>query len=81
MAHICARKLTTIDSDNGVSPARHQAIIWTNAGMLLIGPLEKKNFSEISMEIQDAFGNVVRKLAAILSQSQFVNVIENIQRW
>ena len=80
MAHICARKLTTIDSDNGVSPDRHQAIIWTNAGMLLIGPLEK-NFSEISMEIQDVFGNVVRKLAAILSQPQFVNVIENIQRW
>ena len=28
-----------IGSDNGLSPDRHQAIIWTNAGILLIGPL------------------------------------------
>ena len=31
--------LTTIGSDNGLSPERCQAIIWTNAGILLIGPL------------------------------------------
>ena len=37
--HICIRKLTIIDSDNGLSPDRHQAIIWTNAGILVIGPL------------------------------------------
>ena len=35
-----------IGSDNGLSPARHQAIIWTNAGVLLIGPLGI-NFCEI----------------------------------
>ena len=34
--HICVDKL--IGSDNGLSPARRQAIIWTNAGILLIGP-------------------------------------------
>ena len=28
-----------IGSDNGLSPVRRQAIIWTNAGILLIGPL------------------------------------------
>ena len=33
-------------SDNGLAPGRHQAIIWTNAGILLIGPLGI-NFSEI----------------------------------
>ena len=33
--------LTIIDSDNGLWPGQHQAIIWTNAGILLIG-LEKK---------------------------------------
>ena len=33
--------LTLIDSDNGLWPGQHQAIIWTNAGILLIG-LEKK---------------------------------------
>ena len=41
---------TTIGSDNGLSPGRHQAIIWTSAGILLIGPLGT-NFSEILIEI------------------------------
>ena len=36
MTHICAGNLTAICSDNGLSPDRHQAIIWTNAGILLI---------------------------------------------
>ena len=31
--------------DNGLPPGWHQAIIWTNAGILLIGPLGT-NFSE-----------------------------------
>ena len=49
--HICFSKQITIGSDNGLSPVRRQAIIWTNAGILLIGPLGT-NFSEISIEIQ-----------------------------
>ena len=49
--HVCVGNLTTIGSDNGLSPDRRQAIIWTNAGILSIGPL-RINFSEISMEIQ-----------------------------
>ena len=53
MTHICVSNLTTIGSDNGLSPGRRQAIILTNAGMLLIGPFGT-NFSEISIEI-DAF--------------------------
>ena len=48
--HKCVSKLTTIGSDNGSSPVRRQAIIWTNAGILLIGPLGT-NFSEILIEI------------------------------
>ena len=51
VTHICVGNLTIIGSDNGLSPERHQAIIWTNAGILLIRPLET-NFSEISIEIQ-----------------------------
>ena len=43
-------KLTITGSDNGLSPGRRQAIIWTNAGILLIGPLGT-NFSEILIEI------------------------------
>ena len=48
--HISVSKLTTTGSDNGLSPGRHQAIIWTNAGILLIGPLGT-NFCEILIEI------------------------------
>ena len=47
---ICTSKLTIIGSDNGLSPGRRQAIIWTNAGILLIGPLGT-NLSEILIEI------------------------------
>ena len=50
VTHICVGKLTIIGSDNGLSPGRRQAIIWTNAGILLIGPLGT-NFSEILIEI------------------------------
>ena len=50
VTHICVGNLTIIDSDNGLSPGRRQAIIWTNAGILLIGPLGT-NFSEILAEI------------------------------
>ena len=39
-----------IGSDNGLSPDWCQAIIWTNDGVLLIGPLGT-NFSEIFYEI------------------------------
>ena len=48
---ICVSNLTIIGSDNGLSPGRHQAIIWTNAGILLIGPLGT-NFNEILIGIQ-----------------------------
>ena len=51
MTHIYAGKLIIIGSDNGLSPGRRQAIIWTNAGILLIGPLGT-NFSEILIVIQ-----------------------------
>ena len=39
VTHICVVNLTTIGSDNGLSPGRRQAIIWTNDGILLIGAL------------------------------------------
>ena len=51
VTHICINNLTIIDSDNGFSPGRRQAIIWTNAGILLIGPLGT-NFIEILIGFQ-----------------------------
>ena len=50
VTHICVSDLTIISSDNGLSPGRCQAIIRTNAGILLIRPLGT-NFSEILIEI------------------------------
>ena len=46
VTHIWVDKITIIGSDNGLSPGRRQAIIWTNAGILLIRTLGT-NFSEI----------------------------------
>ena len=50
MTHICISELAIIGSDNGLSPERCQAIIWTNAGILLIEALGT-NFSEIWSKI------------------------------
>ena len=77
VAYICASELTIIGSDNGLSPGRRQAIIWTNPGMLLIGTLGT-NFSEILSKIQTfsikkkVFENVVWKMAAIWSRPKCV---------
>ena len=46
VTQICNSKLTIIGSDNGLSPCWWQAIIWTNAGILLILTLGTK-ISEI----------------------------------
>ena len=51
VTHIWVSKQTIIGSDNGLSPGRRQAIIWIDAGILLIGTLGT-NFSEILMEIR-----------------------------
>ena len=48
---MCVSEPTSIGSDNGLSPGRRQAIIWTNTGILLIVPLGK-NITEIVIEIQ-----------------------------
>ena len=50
LMHICVGNLAIIGSDNGFSPYRRHAIICTNDGILLIGPLGT-NFSGILIEI------------------------------
>ena len=50
VTHKCVGNLTIIGSDNGLSPGRRQAIIWTNVRILLFGPLET-NCSEIWIEV------------------------------
>ena len=51
VTHICVGKLTIIGSENGLSPIRRQAIIWTNAELLSIGSL-RTNFSEMVIKMQ-----------------------------
>ena len=82
--HICVGNLTTIGSNNGLSPDWCQAIIWTSAGILLIGPL-RTNFSEIfsrnyNIFIQEnVFESVVCEMASILSRPQCVKGKGNLQ--
>ena len=49
VTHICVDNRTIVGPDNGLSPGRRKAIIWTNAGILLIWPI-RTIFSEISIE-------------------------------
>ena len=77
--HICIGNLTVIGSDNGLSPHQCQAVIWTNPGILLNGPLgrnfEQWHFNKNSyIFIQDnSFENVICKMVPILSRLQCVN--------
>ena len=50
LRHICVSRLIIIGSDNGLPPGRRQAMIWTNAWILLIGPLGA-NYIEILLVI------------------------------
>ena len=71
VTHICVGNLTIIGPDNSLLPDRCQAIIKTNAGTLLIGPLGI-NVCGLLIEIhlnENAFENVVCKMAAILSRT------------
>ena len=62
--HICISEFTISGWDNSLSPGGHQAIVWSNAGILFFGPL-RTNFSEMLIEIHEfsfkknAFENVV----------------------
>ena len=51
VTHICVSNLIIIGSDNDLSPGWRQAIIWTNAEILLIGLLGT-SFSEILIKIR-----------------------------
>ena len=70
MSHICVSDLTSIGSDNGLSPSRCQAIIRTNAGTLLIRPLGT-NFSENLIEILIfSFKKMRLKVSSVKTQAK-----------
>ena len=77
VTHVCASKLTINGSDNGLSPGRRQAIIWTNAGILLRRTSNLRDTFQCNFKgnsyifIQEnAFQNVVCEMVAILSHPQ-----------
>ena len=87
----------SIGSDNGLSPGRRQTIIWTNDGILLIGP-QGTNFSESLMET-DTFSfkkmemssgkwrpfclglNVLRKIIPCVPWGRIQNFLKEIHQW
>ena len=83
VTHICVSKLTIIGVDNGLSPICHQAIIWTNDGILFI--LRNKlqwnlkwysyNFIE-----ENALENGIRKMVTILSRPQCVKLVDSTDK-
>ena len=83
VTHICVGKPTIIVSDNGLSPGRRQAIIWNNAGILLIGPLGTKlqwNFNPNSYIFiqENALENIVCEMASILSRPQWDKLLSSV---
>ena len=83
VTHIYVSKLACIGLDNGLSPGRRQAIIWTNAGILSIGPLGT-NFSDSLIEILIfPFKKMHLKMStAILSRPQCVDIMACcLEKW
>ena len=81
--HMCVEKLTIIGLDNGLSLERHQAIIWTDAGILLIGPFGT-NFSWILIEINTfSFKKMHWKLSSARWRQSClsVNVLNLLGNW
>ena len=74
--------LTSLDINNGLSPRRRRAIIWTRAGILLPGPLEII-VSEILIRIQTLlFKKMHLKCRlindAILSRTQYAIIAAHV---
>ena len=80
-AYICISIQTIIGSDNGLLTGRQQAIIWTTAGILLMGFLGT-NVNRILTQNTyilikgNPFENIIWKMVVILSQPQCVNPSE-----
>ena len=79
VTHICVCNLIIIGSDNGLSPGQHQTIIWTNVGILLIGPFSNEPlwFFYLNWSIfikENAFESVVWAMATYFAQPQHINM-------
>ena len=70
MTHLYVSKLTIIGSNNGLSPGRRQAIIWTNSYRRKKFLWNLKRNSYIFIQ-ENAFENAVCKVTVILSCGPF----------
>ena len=75
VTHICVGKLTIIGSDNGLAPTRNQCwdIVNWNLRNKLQWNLKRNSYIFIQ---ENAFENVVWRMAAILSRPQCVNSLK-----
>ena len=86
VTHKGINKLIITGSDNDLCFAWCQAIIWGNAGILLILPLGT-NFSELLIGIykfciqENAFKNVVLKMAAICLGLNVLTLLCDVVNW
>ena len=83
VTHICVVNLSIIGPDNGLSPAQRQAIVWTNAGILLIWSLGT-NFREIWSKIQTfSFQKMYLKTSSVKWRPSCFgpNMLKDRQRW
>ena len=89
VTNICIGNLTIIGSDNGVAPRQCQAIIWTNAEMLLIRPLEtsfnviligNQTFSLTKMHLKMPPANVCRPQCAYRDMRE-TNILQVFIEW
>ena len=75
MTHIWVIRLTIIGSDNGLLPDQRQAIIRTNATILLMGLFSEFFYQNLFIFIHKyAFENGACKMATILPQAQCINI-------
>ena len=83
VTHICVSKQTVIGLDNRLSPGRHQAIIWTNAGTLLIWPLSSRKWRLFCPGLNVINGSKRSKLVlkVLLVESVKTTSMENESRW
>ena len=81
VTHICVGKLIIIiGSDNDLSPDRRQAIIWTNAGLLSIGPLRTYFSENLIKKQQLSLSKMHVKMSSAKWRPSCLNVLMRVMR-
>ena len=92
VTHICVGTNNNIGSNNGLSPDRRQAIIWTNAGLLSIGPLRTYLSENLIKMQQFSLKKMLLKMSSgkwrpsclglnVLSLWSYVSIFSTVTWW